>query len=137
MTRRLKLKKIGILNKDISEVIAGMGHMDMLVVGDAGLPVPAGVRRIDLAVKEGLPGLLDTVKAVAEELQIERMIVAEEAEVSSPQILEGLGEIFGTVATEKVPHARFKELTREAVAVIRTGEFTPYANVILVSGVVF
>ena len=64
------MKKIGILNKDISEVIASMGHMDMLVVCDAGLPIPAGVRRIDLALKEGLPGFIETVETVYKELQV-------------------------------------------------------------------
>jgi D-ribose pyranase len=131
------LKKIGILNKDISEVIAGMGHMDMLVVADAGLPIPAGVRRIDLAVKEGLPGFLETVEAISTELRVERIVVAEETGMVSPHIHAGLCAIFDGAEVETVCHARLKELTRCAAAVVRTGEFTPYANVILVSGVVF
>ena len=63
------MKKIGVLNKDISEVIASMGHMDMLVIGDAGLPIPAKVRRIDLAVKKDVPGFIGPVEAIAEELK--------------------------------------------------------------------
>ncbi len=131
------MKKIGILNKDISAVIAGMGHTDMLVVADAGLPIPPGVQRIDLALREGLPGFLETVEAIFGELQVERIIVAEEAQTVSPQICERLTQIVGAVAVDMVPHAQFKTLTRSAAAVVRTGEFTPYANVILVSGVVF
>lgn len=131
------MKKIGILNKDISEVIAGMGHTDMLVVCDAGLPIPAATRRIDLALRKGVPGFLETVRTIATELQVERIIVAEEVEAASPQILAGLREILGDVPVEKVPHTQFKDLTNGAAAVVRTGEFTPYANVILVSGVVF
>ncbi len=131
------MKKIGILNKDISAVIAGMGHTDMLVVADAGLPIPPGVQRIDLALREGLPGFLETVEAIFGELQVERIIVAEEAQTVSPQICERLTQIVGDVVVDMVPHAQFKTLTRSAAAVVRTGEFTPYANVILVSGVVF
>ena len=131
------MKKIGILNKDISEVIAGMGHTDMLVVADAGLPIPAGVRRIDLAVRPGLPGFLETVEAISGELQVERIVVAEETGQVSPQIHAGLTRTFGGAQVEAVSHERFKELTRGAVAVVRTGECTPYANVILVSGVIF
>jgi D-ribose pyranase len=131
------LKKIGILNKDISEVIAGMGHTDMLVVADAGLPIPAGVRRIDLAVRPGLPGFLETVEAISGELQVERIVVADETGQVSPQIHAGLTRILGGAQVEAVSHERFKELTRGAVAVVRTGECTPYANVILVSGVIF
>jgi len=133
----VSLKKIGVLNKDISEVIASMGHMDMLVIGDAGLPIPAKVRRIDLALKHGVPGFLETVEAIAEELKVERIIIAEEAGRVSPKIQEGLFEIFDGVEVKKVSHKSLKELCYDAVAVIRTGEFTPYANVILVSGVVF
>ena len=131
------MKKIGILNKDISEVIASMGHMDMLVVCDAGLPIPPGVRRIDLALKEGLPGFIETVETVNKELQVDQIIFAEETGKVSPQIEEQLLKLFNGCKTERVPHQKLKELTRLAVAVIRTGEFTPYANVILVSGVVF
>lgn len=131
------MKKIGVLNKDISGVIASMGHMDMLVVGDAGLPIPPGVRRIDLAVKKGLPGFLETVEAIASELKVERIIVAEETGSVSPHIQEALIKIFDGAEVEKVSHATLKELSSEARAIVRTGEFTPYANVILVSGVVF
>lgn len=131
------MKKIGILNKDISEVIAGMGHLDMLVVADAGLPVPSQVRRIDLAVKPGLPCLVEVVHAISQELQVERVILAEETGVVSPHIEAEVLTIFSTAGVEKISHQNFKELSQKAVAVIRTGEFTPYANVILVSGVVF
>ena len=44
------MKRTGLLNIELSQVIAGMGHGDVLVIGDAGLPVPKGVRRIDLAL---------------------------------------------------------------------------------------
>lgn len=131
------MKKIGVLNRDISEVIAGMGHMDMLVIGDAGLPIPREARRIDLAVKEGIPGFLETVEAIAGELKVEQIILAEETGKVSPHIEEALIKMFDGVQVENVSHAELKELCKEAVAVVRTGEFTPYANVILVSGVVF
>ena len=131
------MKKTGILNQPISAVIAGMGHGDMLVIADAGLPVPLEVERIDLALLPGVPGFLQTVAAVQGELQVEKVIVASETDDKSPHIAEALKAIFPEVRFEWVSHAELKELTHKAVAVIRTGEFTPYANVILVSGVVF
>ena len=131
------MKKIGVLNKDISEVIASMGHMDMLVIGDAGLPIPAKVRRIDLAVKKDVPGFIETVEAIAEELKVERIIIAEETGRVSPHIQDALLRIFDGVEVKKVSHKSLNDLCYDAVAVIRTGEFTPYANVVLVSGVVF
>ncbi len=131
------MKKIGILNQDISEVIAGLGHFDTIVVCDAGLPIPAGVRRIDLAVRAGLPGFLETLEAVAIELQVQGWIMAQEVEAKSPHILQGVRDVFPDAQGRFVPHDEFKDLCKNAVAIIRTGEFTPYANVILVAGVVF
>ncbi len=131
------MKKIGIINQDISEVVAGMGHLDMIAVADAGLPIPDGVRRIDLALREGLPGFLETVETLAEELQVEKVVVATETAAASPHIEEGLKQFFPHAEWSTMPHEEFKALTRQSKAVIRTGEFTPYANVILVSGVVF
>jgi len=131
------MKKTGILNKDISEVVASLGHKDTLVIADAGLPIPAKTRRIDLALTEGIPNFLNTLRVVLTEMQVERAIVAEEMLKVSPDVYQAIKESLGDVSIETVTHLVFKEQTRSARAVIRTGEFTPYANVILVSGVVF
>ncbi len=131
------MKKIGILNQPISAVIAGLGHMDTLVIADAGLPIPPETLRIDLALAEGIPTFLDTLRVVLREMQVERAIVAEEMRQVSPGVYEAVQELLGDVPIETVTHLIFKEQTRSARAVIRTGEFTPYANVILVAGVVF
>lgn len=131
------MKKIGVLNKEISEVIAGMGHYDMLVIGDAGLPIPAGVRRIDLALTQGVPEFLCTLQVVLKELQAESAVIASEMQTASPELYQNVLKTMDNTPISKVAHQEFKELTRKAVAVIRTGEFTPYANIILKSGVVF
>lgn len=131
------MKKTALLNQDISRVIAGMGHTDMLVIADAGLPIPAGVERIDLAVVAGLPPLIDVLNAVLGELQVERAIVAEEMREISPHMRASVAATLNDLPIEDTSHILFKEMTRSARAVIRTGECTPYANVILVAGVVF
>jgi len=131
------VKKIGILNQPISSIIAGLGHTDTLVIADAGLPIPPETRRIDLALTEGIPSFLDTLRVVLTEMEVERAIIAEEMLDSSPQVYKAVKEMLGDVPIETVTHLIFKERTRSARAVIRTGEFTPYANVILIAGVVF
>ena len=131
------MKKAGILNKDLSMAIAAMGHTDMLVVSDAGLPIPGTTRRIDLAVTRGVPGFLETVKAIAVELNVEKIIVAEEMGAACPHVYKSLLGVFHGAAVDHIPHAELKKLSAVAVAVVRTGEFTPFANVVLVSGVVF
>jgi ABC-type ribose transport system, auxiliary component len=109
-------------------------------VADAGLPIPQGPLRIDLAYAPGKPPFLDVVRAILHEVQIEGVVLAQEMKEKSPELHHELAKILeGSVASEAiyVPHERFKELTAEAKAVVRTGEFTPYANVILRAGVVF
>jgi D-ribose pyranase len=131
------MKKRGILHSEISEVIATLGHGDMLVVGDAGLPVPPGVRRIDLAVAGGVPGFIQVLRALLEDVQVESAVLASEMAGRSPQMYADTIAALGVVPVRQVSHEDFKQMTRGARAIIRTGEFTPYANVILVSGVVF
>jgi D-ribose pyranase len=131
------MKKVGTLNQSLSEVIAGLGHMDQLVIGDAGLPIPVETRRIDLALTEGVPTFLQTLKVILEEMQVERAIVAEEMIEVSPAVYEQVRELLPEIPLEAIPHTEFKSQTGNARAIVRTGEFTPYANIILVSGVVF
>ena len=131
------MKKIGLLNQPLSEVIAGLGHTDTLVIADAGLPIPAETRRIDLALVEGIPSFLDTLGAVLREMQVEQVVIAEEMLDVSPGTYDAIVNLLGDVPVETVTHLVFKEQTRSSRAVVRTGEFTPYANVILVAGVVF
>lgn len=131
------MKKIGLLNQPLSSVIAGLGHLDTLVIADAGLPIPASTQRIDLAVVQGIPPFLEVVKAVLSEMQVQSAVIAAEMEGRSPAVHRALRDLIGGIPIEVVPHTLFKERTTAARAVVRTGEFTPYANVILVAGVVF
>lgn len=131
------MKKTALLNTALSETISMMGHNDTLVIGDAGLPIPAGPRRIDLALTEGVPGFLETLRAVLCELQVQAIIVASETAKGSPHILEGIQSLLPGVPVEFVSHEELKARSRSSFAMVRTGEFTPYANVILVAGVVF
>lgn len=131
------MKKIGTLNQPLSQVIAGMGHGDMLVIGDCGLPIPSGVQRIDLALTAGVPSFLQTLAVVQEELQVESVVIASEMSQFSPELYEKLQLMLENVSIDVVSHEQFKAVTKQAVAVVRTGECTPYANIILRSGVIF
>lgn len=131
------MKKIGTLNQPISEVIAGMGHGDMLVIADCGLPIPAHVRRIDLALTQGVPGFLETLSVILRELEAESAIIADEMTKTSSGLYNDMKTRLGAVPVTTVSHAELKFLTAKAAAVIRTGECTPYANIILKSGVIF
>ncbi|TFZ41098.1 D-ribose pyranase [Soehngenia longivitae] len=132
------MKKRGILNGELSKLIAEMGHMDMILIGDAGMPVPKGVKLIDLALVEGVPRFIEVVKAVLEELKVEEAYIDLELKSVSPNMKKNLDSIInGEFKVTEVEHEKLKEISKECKAVIRTGEFTPYSNIILKSGVVF
>ncbi|MDR0324331.1 MAG: D-ribose pyranase [Treponema sp.] len=131
------MKKTGILNPDIISVISAMGHKDTLVIADAGLPVPEGVPCIDISLTRGIPSFTQALRAVAEELVIESFIVAGELPEKNPAVWGDIQNILQGFPCEYVPHEMFKEKTASAKAVIRTGETSSYANVILTAGVNF
>ncbi|MBF8983176.1 D-ribose pyranase [Lutibacter sp. B2] len=139
------MKKGTLLNSEISYVISKMGHTDHLTIGDSGLPIPSETKRIDLALKKGIPSFLDTLDTVLEELEVEEIIIAKEMTEVSKDLYEDIMKRMNELEKDKgkkitvhtISHEEFKEMTKESKAVIRTGECTPYANIILKSGVVF
>jgi D-ribose pyranase len=131
------MKKSVLINQPLSAVIAGMGHTDELVVADAGLPIPSTTERIDLALTANVPRFLETLAVVLSELQVESAVIAAEMISASPELHAQLLTLLGDIPVSMLPHEAFKQRTAGAKAVVRTGECTPYANVILVSGVVF
>jgi D-ribose pyranase len=131
------MKKNGILNRRLAGVVAGLGHTDLLVVADAGLPVPPGVPCVDLAVACGVPPLRDVLRALAAELAVEALTVADELLARGDALPEELEALFPGAPLARLPHDAFKRLTAGARAVVRTGECTPYHNVVLTAGVAF
>ncbi|MCY6959158.1 D-ribose pyranase [Clostridium brassicae] len=131
------MKKTPLLNSTISEMIAKMGHNDTIAIGDCGLPIPDCTKRIDLALVKGIPTFEDTLKAVLLEQQVEEVIVAKETKEVSPHVFEIIKNEVGDVKITFISHEELKEELKNCKGVIRTGEQTSYANVILKSGVVF
>ncbi|MBD8511552.1 D-ribose pyranase [Photobacterium sp. WH77] len=139
------MKKSTLLHAELSYLVATLGHTDEVTICDAGLPVPASVQRIDLALTHGVPGFIETVRTFLSESQIEGVVMAEEFRQVSPALhasLLGLlqeeqARIGRDITVTYLPHEVFKQRTHNSRAVVRTGECTPYANVIFQAGVVF
>lgn len=132
------MKKGGILHAGINKLIADTGHTDYIVVTDAGLPIPENVNtKIDLNLREGMVGFLDALDTILTELIVEKVILAEEIKHISPHMHEEIVTRFPNLPVEYLPHNVFKQETKDARGIVRTGEFTPYANVILVAGVAY
>lgn len=131
------MKKGIVLNGPISETIANMGHTDTMVIADCGLPIPSTTRKIDLALTKGIPGFIDTVDAVLSELEVEEAFVAREMPDRSPDLFGKLKESLGNIPVRYISHEELKAMAKDSKACVRTGECTPYANVILKSGTTF
>ncbi|WP_203363409.1 D-ribose pyranase [Bacillus sp. REN10] len=131
------MKKYGMLNSHITKVLADLGHTDSIVIADAGLPVPTGVPKIDIALTLGVPSFQDTVEAIAYDMVVEKVVLATEVKTANEQTDRYMNRRFADVDIDYVSHEEFKERAKQAKAVIRTGEATPYANCILQAGVIF
>jgi len=139
------MKKTELLNSELSYLVATLGHTDEITIADAGLPIPQHVERIDLALTHGVPGFIQTVETILKESQIEGVVIAHETKQVSPELHDQLIQVIEQeskncgkqIEISYVSHEEFKARTHESRSVVRTGECTPYANVIFQTGVVF
>ncbi|QGX92986.1 D-ribose pyranase [Tatumella sp. TA1] len=139
------MNKGQLLHPDIAHVITQLGHFDSLTIADAGLPIPPGPQRIDLALTPGTPSFEQVSVAVADYMSIQSLYLAQEIIEHNPDLHQTLLALVARLSAEQgrdvdvtyLSHEHFKSLTKESRAVIRSGECTPYANVIFVAGVTF
>ena len=133
------MKKTGVLNIQLSQTIAALGHGDMLVIADAGLPIPKSVPCIDLAVALGVPSLKQVLDAVLQEVHLEQITLADATKQHSSQLWQHAHEQAQQQNwhIQIVNHDMLKAASAQARAIVRTGDNTPYTNIILHSGVPF
>jgi D-ribose pyranase len=116
-------------------VLSEQGHGDLLMVVDAGFAIPKGADVVDISLSENCPMVIDTLQELKKFFSVEKLIFANDTESVSPSLFNRIKELFGKdVPVEMVTHPQIKEMSHKVKAVIRTGDFTAYANVILVSG---
>jgi D-ribose pyranase len=128
------MKRGGILNPTLNRILAETGHTDLLTICDRGFPVPMGIERLDLALTDGIPTVLDTVRAIHGEFLIDSIIVTEEMMQASHERYRELKEALPDVNIRIISHQQFKDICGESRAVIRTGDTVPYSNIMIVSG---
>ena len=129
------MRESGLWHPRLCDLVTGMGHTQTLVIADAGLPVPRGVETIDLLWWRGQPPLIPVLEAVLGEFVVERATIADEAK--DEEFLTSLERVVAEIPIVRTSHDSLKQHCRDARAVVRTGEATPYANVILHAGVPF
>ena len=128
------MRRGGILHPALGHLLSSTGHTDYFTVCDRGFPAPAGPERIDLALVDGIPSVLDVLRAVHAEWVIDRVLITEEMERVSPERVAEIRAVVGGVPLQVITHLDLKRLAPEGKATVRTGDTVPYANIILVSG---
>jgi D-ribose pyranase len=127
--------ELGIINREISSAIAKQGHGDLLLVVDAGFPIPKGVEVIDISLSQNKPMVTEVLAELKNFFSVEKIILARQTKESNPSLFKNISTSFGPgIPIETVEHSTLKEMSKTVKAVIRTGDFTAYGNVILVSG---
>ena len=120
------MKKRGVLHAELSRCIAALGHKDLFMIGDAGMPIPPGVEVIDLAVTAGVPTFRQVLDAVLTEAEVEGYYLADEIRTNNEELHAYLQQKLKDVPAEYMPHDALKAFSAKAKFAIRTGEFSPY-----------
>ena len=129
------MKEVGIINRDIARAISEQGHHDLLMVCDAGFAIPKEVGCIDISIKENNPTVIEVLEVLKNYFSVEKMIFADQTKESNPSFIKKASSIWnGRVEVDIIDHSKLKEKSKSVKAVIRTGDFTAFGNVILVSG---
>lgn len=129
------MKEIGILNRGVAKVISEQGHHDLLMVCDAGFATPKDVEVIDISIKVNQPRVIDFLNELKKFFSVEKIILADQTKKTNPSYFKEIISVFDNKPeVETIDHRELKQLSESVKAIIRTGDFTAYANVILVSG---
>ena len=129
------MRETGTLNREISDMLSTLGHTDEIIVCDAGFAIPAGVRTVDIALADNKPTVPEVLHELRRHFSVEKLVLAEETQRTGPSRFAELAGSFGsTVGIEVIPQAEFRRRARSVKAIIRSGDFTAYSNILLVSG---
>jgi D-ribose pyranase len=124
--------KSGILNPAINSLLSRVRHTNRLVIADRGFPFWPQIETVDISLIDDVPQVLDVVQAILAEFEVGNIWMAEEFKAANTEATQAT---FAKLAPNAVwlPHARFKELVPSCIGLIRTGDTTQYANMILES----
>ncbi|WP_330985669.1 MULTISPECIES: RbsD/FucU domain-containing protein [Enterobacterales] len=125
-----------ILHPQIASALASLGHGDIILVTDAGAPIPAEANRIDLAFCAGSVDLLEILRVLRHEIFIENVIFAAEVPDSNPNLFSNVTDIFTGSGADftLIPHSELvAKVYGRAKVVIRSGSLIPWGNFALVA----
>jgi simple sugar transport system permease protein/D-ribose pyranase len=130
------MKSTVILNAELSHAIASMGHGDLMIVCDAGFPIPRSAWRVDLALIQDIPDLETVLTAISQEMVAEKVAYAAEMVENNAPLTAKVKRIFADSDHSTVSHTQIlTEMALKAKVIVRTGAFDPWGNILLYGGV--
>ena len=130
------MKRGKILNAELNHAIASMGHGDLMIVCDAGFPIPSTAWRIDLAITQDVPDLETILSLISEDFIAEKVSYAAEMAENNPSLLAKVQRLFPASEHAPIPHLQILgEMAAKAKVIVRSGAFDPWGNILLYSGV--
>ena len=129
------MQEIGLLNRELARFVSQQGHHDLLMVVDAGFAIPKGLDVVDLSLTINVPSVPEVLAVLKDYYSVEKLILARETRDVSPSLYKIMINSFEeNLDIELIDHFALKEKSKQVKLVIRTGDFTAYGNIILVSG---
>jgi D-ribose pyranase len=124
----------GILNPQILSMIARVRHTNTLVIADRGFPYWPMIETVDISLVDDVPTVLQVFEALKANFSVGHIYMAEEFKANNaPALQQIFANSRGEIPITYEPHNEFKLRVPQAIGLIRTGDSTQYANIILVS----
>ncbi len=124
----------GILNPAINSLLSRIRHTNTLVIADRGFPYWPMIETVDISLVDGVPRVLEVLAAIRGQWRCGAAFMAEEFKSANDAGTQQqfLADLQGVPLTFE-PHVIFKKRVPSAIGLIRTGDTTQYANMILES----
>lgn len=125
------MKRQGVINQPLSNALAGLGHGDYFLLCDAGFPIPKHVERIDLALTFNVPSMQQCLKAILDEIVVQKVTYAQEMPELNPDGAAFIRNTFQNQEVVQVPQTELVELAQNAKFIVRSGELGCYSNILM------
>lgn len=124
----------GILNPHVLDLLARIRHTNTLVIADWAFPFWPEIETVDISLTHGVPTVLQVLDLITPVFKIGRIWQAEEfVAANDGEVVRRFERSFAGVPFTREPHVAFKTRVPGAIGLIRTGDATPYGNLILES----
>jgi D-ribose pyranase len=126
--------KHGILNPQINSLLCRVRHTNFLVISDRGFPFWPQIETVDISLVDDVPTVLQVLDAIRQQCHFGAAFMAEEFENhNTASTRAAFDHALRGIELAREPHGAFKKRVPNAIGLIRTGDTTQYANMILLS----